>query len=330
MKGFIIFFESVFVPQEGNGNHPFILRREGILFLLAIAFFVQAFFLVQIFYVFRNADLFATVVSNVLIDRTNASRAGARVPLVAVSPILSEAAREKAEDMARVGYFAHTSPAGLTPWYWFKKVGYTYTRAGENLAINFVDSEDVVRAWLESPKHRENMLNRYYTEIGIGMARGLYNGQETMFIVQLFGTPKAVVQKPGIPAVKKPPVAKTATTTPIEVVPSAPSIVAGAENPVDNAVVVTNTSAAPLTETLAENFRYASFAERVVSSSRGTTTLFYVALATLVGFMLTLVGLLRTVAPRAHIFVQGAAFLVIIGTVLFVNNYIATAWAGIR
>ena len=61
----------------------------------------------------------------------------------------------KAQDMATLGYFAHVSPDGKTPWYWIEKVGYDYQYAGENLAINFSDSKDVTNAWMASPLHKE-------------------------------------------------------------------------------------------------------------------------------------------------------------------------------
>jgi uncharacterized protein YkwD len=43
----------------------------------------------------------------------------------------------KANDMATLSYFAHTSPSGLTPWHWFAKANYVFSYAGENLAIDF-------------------------------------------------------------------------------------------------------------------------------------------------------------------------------------------------
>ena len=80
----------------------------------------------------------------------------------------------------------------MTPWYWFQMVGYNYAAAGENLAVNFTDSQDVVRAWMNSEGHRKNILNQKFTEVGIGMATGEYQGRATTFIVQLFGRPLAI------------------------------------------------------------------------------------------------------------------------------------------
>lgn len=59
----------------------------------------------------------------------------------------------------------------------------------ENLAVDFSDSEDIQRAWMNSEKHRENVLNKDFIEVGIGIAQGLLNGRNTIFVVQEFGTP---------------------------------------------------------------------------------------------------------------------------------------------
>jgi len=122
-------------------------------------------------------------------DLTNQERANLVLPLLKRNPILDQAAQLKANDMAVNGYFAHNSPTGITPWYWFGQVGYLFTYAGENLAVHFSDSDEVVSAWMASPTHRANIVNSNYTEIGIGTARGIYQGYETVFVVQLFGRP---------------------------------------------------------------------------------------------------------------------------------------------
>jgi hypothetical protein len=58
---------------------------------------------------------------------------------------------------------------------------------------DFDDSEDVEKAWMNSPTHKANILNNRYTEIGISTAIGTYKGEKTTFVVQMFGTPKKSV-----------------------------------------------------------------------------------------------------------------------------------------
>ena len=138
----------------------------------------------------------ASVIATTLIDLTNENREYDELGTLAYSETLTQAAQAKAHDMAEKGYFAHTSPDGIDPWFWFNEAGYTFSYAGENLAINFADSADVEQAWMESPGHRANILNEKFTEIGIATAVGEYEGKRTVFVVQLFGTPRTVASLP--------------------------------------------------------------------------------------------------------------------------------------
>jgi hypothetical protein len=136
----------------------------------------------------RSSQL-AAVVTATLVELTNQDRAQNKLDGLTVNSLLTEAAQAKANDMAKNGYFAHTSPTGLTPWYWFKQAGYSFTYAGENLAVDFTDSDTVNQAWMNSPEHRANILNSHFTDIGIATAQGMYEGQETTFVVQEFASP---------------------------------------------------------------------------------------------------------------------------------------------
>ena len=137
----------------------------------------------------KSRDLLSAVITSVLIDLTNEKRFSRNVSPLEVNPTLTAAAQLKANDMAQRSYFAHTSPEGKSPWYWFREGGYSFRYAGENLAVNFADSEDIVEAWLVSEGHRANLLNDRFTEIGIAIAPGFYKGRESVFVVQFFGHP---------------------------------------------------------------------------------------------------------------------------------------------
>jgi len=138
----------------------------------------------------QNSEwLISSVLPSVIVELTNEERDEHVVGGLSRSAVLDVAASLKAEHMAEHQYFAHYAPDGTSPWYWFEQVGYRYTNAGENLAVHFTDSGDVVEAWMNSPGHRANILNREYTQIGVGSAQGTYKGHDTVFVVQLFGTP---------------------------------------------------------------------------------------------------------------------------------------------
>lgn len=88
---------------------------------------------------------------------------------------LSAVARLKSQDMKDKGYFSHTSPTYGSPYDMMTKFGIEYTFAGENLARGQKTPEQVVNAWMNSPGHRKNILNPYYTQIGVGyVADGNY------------------------------------------------------------------------------------------------------------------------------------------------------------
>jgi hypothetical protein len=146
--------------------------------------------------------------------------------------------------MASKGYFEHTSPQGLTPWYWFENVGYNFSYAGENLAVNFSDSRDVTNAWMNSPEHRANILSGDFTQIGIATAQGVYNGQQVVFVVEEFGTPAAAP----VAFVNTASVQSVATTEPIP--PVVTVVKSTPKNPVVP-VVVTVASGATTTVPIA-------------------------------------------------------------------------------
>jgi len=169
-----------FIPHEGNNHRPHILRAANIRNIIVAVIFFEVFaFLIPTITNLNMSGGMAAVLPAVLTNLTNKERQEYNLQTLTVSPLLDKAAQMKAIDMAKNGYFAHTSPAGKTPWYWLEKVGYKYQYAGENLAINFSDSKDVTSAWMASPTHRANIEKRNYTEIGTGVAEGLYKGKKT-------------------------------------------------------------------------------------------------------------------------------------------------------
>jgi len=177
-----------FIPHEGNNYRPHFFGRKSV--ALISLFSIVVFGLSLVYPMLASKiNFLADVLPAVLIDEANENRALYNITPLTRNSTLERAASEKANDMAFYSYFAHISPTGITPWYWFTKAGYHFVYAGENLAINFNDSEAVTRAWMDSPGHRANILNGNFTEIGIATANGYYEGHPTIFVVQLFGKP---------------------------------------------------------------------------------------------------------------------------------------------
>jgi len=131
-----------------------------------------------------------------LIELTNKEREKMGFAPVSESEALDKAAAAKAQNMFSENYWAHFAPSGKTPWDFILGSGYKFTYAGENLAKNFYNSEDVVAAWMASKTHKENLLNPKYRDIGIAVVDGMLNGQKTTLVVQEFGTTEVFAARP--------------------------------------------------------------------------------------------------------------------------------------
>ena len=186
----ISFIKHHFVPHQGNNHRPHFLRNKNMRELAGFVIVMEVLVLIGLTVgVTGSFSNTAAVLPGVLGVLTNDERASAHLTVLTENPVLNRVATLKAEDMARKSYFSHTSPEGLTPWYWFKQAGYEYEYAGENLAIDFKDSYDVTYAWMNSPTHRANIVKAAYTEVGTGVASGTYDGVPTVFVAQVYAKP---------------------------------------------------------------------------------------------------------------------------------------------
>lgn len=201
---FVTAFKHLFIPHEHNEYKPHFFREVSVATIIIGSIFMLGFSAGSSFLIHKTV-LGASVTANVLVDLTNESRLAFNEDPLVRSPILDHAATLKADDMSTVGYFAHNSPTGVTPWHWFQEAGYTFLYAGENLAINFIDANEVRDAWLASPLHRANLLDVKFKEIGMATVSGVYKGSPSIYVVQMFGTPAKAVRVAAI---------SVATTTP--------------------------------------------------------------------------------------------------------------------
>lgn len=136
---------------------------------------------------FPKNIFFADITKSMLVNLVNQTREANGIKPLVENQKLDQAAQLKAENMVANNYFAHTSPTGITPWYWFLQAGYNYKYAGENLAIGFYDSAEVFNAWLNSPSHRANIINPNYTQVGTAVLGG-FGQNNTIIVVQDFGS----------------------------------------------------------------------------------------------------------------------------------------------
>lgn len=162
------------------------MKSKRLVLLLALLVLAGIIFLPKLAAGWR--ELPAAIVASLLSSLTNQERNENNLSELRTNPLLEQAAKLKAQDMVKRGYFAHQSPEGRDFSYFLNQVGYDYEYAGENLAINFEDTSEVVNAWMQSPGHRENILKGRYTEMGVATASSTRKGQ--VLVVQLFGTPR--------------------------------------------------------------------------------------------------------------------------------------------
>lgn len=150
---------------------------------------------------------------------SNQYRTSAGLAPLTINSKLMASAQAKADDMAAKGYFAHDSPQGLSPWYFFDSVGYSYSTAGENLALTNQSASSVSDGWYNSPGHRANMLSATFTEVGYGIAyvpSFTYNGTTyagVYLVAAHYALPQAVAPAPAPTTQASPPSAPAPTTS---------------------------------------------------------------------------------------------------------------------
>jgi hypothetical protein len=255
----------------------------------------------------NNAGGMAAVLPAILSDLTNKEREENKLQTLTVNPVLNKAAEMKALDMATNGYFAHTSPEGKTPWYWLEKVGYKYKYAGENLAINFNDSKDVTNAWMESPKHKSNIIKENYTEIGTGIATGTYQGRQTVFVAQVYANPLPKTAK----ILKPTKEVNTASNVINNKTPK--SNVLGAEIVAEEEIPDTS-----LTTSYVEK---PTILNKLFASPRNTTSIILYIIFGIITITLFLYLFMRIDKHHGQLITNGLMVLVIIGAILISNYY---------
>jgi uncharacterized protein YkwD len=114
------------------------------------------------------------------------------------SPALDRSARRHSLEMGRLGYFSHSSAAGIQFWQRIRDSysahGYSYWAVGENLgwASPSLSAAGTTRMWLADPAHRENLLAAQWRQIGISAvglasAPGVYGRRRVTIITADFG-----------------------------------------------------------------------------------------------------------------------------------------------
>lgn len=175
---------NFFIPNKNNNHTPHLLhQRSLVLYMLLLL-------IINIGYGFLPlAKVKAQVDINALYELHNQERERNGLTRLSINSDLIESANEKAAAMLAADCWSHYCPDGKSPWDFFENVGYTYIYAGENLAEGFDTDEAAMKAWMNSPTHRANIVKPEFREVGIGYAVGDFQGiSNNTVIVVHFGS----------------------------------------------------------------------------------------------------------------------------------------------
>jgi uncharacterized protein YkwD len=121
------------------------------------------------------------------LDMTNAERAKEKLPALTANRTLFAVARAHAANMAKQGKMEHTLD-GKAAKDRVDAAGYDYRRVGENIAkAEGASPADVMKGWMDSKTHRENILQPAFTEIGLGVA---VSDKGEAYYTQVLATPR--------------------------------------------------------------------------------------------------------------------------------------------
>ncbi|MDR3642139.1 MAG: CAP domain-containing protein [Candidatus Doudnabacteria bacterium] len=220
-------------------HHPFKTKIFGILIIT----FLVAKIIIDITFPESSTRASDLTTANITLA-INQQRALRNLVQLNTNSLLVEAAQYKSDDMQSRHYFAHVDPDGHYIWDKIVALGYTpYLQLGENLAINFYDTDSLVNAWMNSPEHRANILNVGFRDQGMGLTLGdVSQNQYYSAIANTFGARTAQAKTPvPSPAPVAPPQVKATATPPKSSPASAPEATPPAPTPTAKAQAPTPT-----------------------------------------------------------------------------------------
>jgi uncharacterized protein YkwD len=122
--------------------------------------------------------------------RACGERQFAAAPPVAWNDTLGQAALGHSRDMAERRYFDHHEADGSDAGQRAQRLGYRWSRIGENIASGLGSPEEAVAGWIASPGHCANLMNPNYTQMGAAYAVNRASENQTLYWTQVFATPK--------------------------------------------------------------------------------------------------------------------------------------------
>ncbi|MBI2040468.1 hypothetical protein HYT18_05365, partial [Candidatus Microgenomates bacterium] len=191
-------WKHLILPHQDTHEKAHLISWHGLSIYILLFILLQTFFSILGYAKPGILGTTSSITVQQVIELTNKEREKLGLRPLSENSELDQAAKAKAGNMFSENYWAHFAPSGKTPWDFITSSGYRFSFAGENLAKNFTNNEDVVKAWMNSPTHKENLLNSKYKDIGIAVEDGVLNGQRTTLVVQMFGTTGNFISDQGV------------------------------------------------------------------------------------------------------------------------------------
>lgn len=191
-------WQHLFIPHKDTHAKAHLISWHGLVIYILLFILLQVGFSIYANFKPGILGIDSSIDQKTVIELTNKERVKNGLPPLTENLNLDKAAQAKAASMFSENYWAHFAPSGKSPWDFIQASGYKFSYAGENLAKNFYTSDEVVKAWMASPSHKENIMNPKYKEIGIAVVGGVLNGQKTTLVVQMFGTSGSLAQAPSV------------------------------------------------------------------------------------------------------------------------------------
>ena len=209
-------------PVQEPKYHFFKKKSFGIL----MASFLVLRILTEVFYPNKNYTLASDLTPNNILNAVNKERSLRNLVILNTNDKLGTAAQSKATDMITRKYFAHVDPDGHYIWDKIVAAGYSpYAQLGENLAVEFYDTDSLMAAWMNSPTHRANILQEGFRDQGMGLGFGdVQEGQYYSSVANTFGTLaiSKTIQAPKTTTPSNNDAPKVTPTKPVKTVPTNP------------------------------------------------------------------------------------------------------------
>ncbi len=140
----------------------------------------------------------AAVLAAAVAAQVNVVRVQHGLRALRLSVKLNQAADEHTVQMAKRGYFSHSSADGTAFWKRIQRFygsgGFHFWSVGENLLWSSpdVDASQALDMWMKSPEHRANLLSSKWREIGLSAvhvqaAPGAFQGLDVTIVTADFG-----------------------------------------------------------------------------------------------------------------------------------------------